>query len=87
MSALPRIRWEDHCWPVHTLEVNHCIVGDVQRSDGKWIGQVTSRSISEPVSLAADTQEGAERALLERLLEHHESMVKALQLAIGEDPT
>jgi len=83
MSDLPRIRWEDHCWPVHTLEVDYCIVGDVQRSDGKWIGQVTWRSIGEPVSLSADTEEGAKRALLESLLEHHEAMAKALRLAIG----
>ena len=86
MSALPRIRWEDHCWPIHTLEVNRCIVGDVQRAEGKWIAQATWQSISEPVSLSADTEEGAKRALLEGLLEHYEGMVKALQLAIG-DPT
>ena len=84
MSALPRIRWEDHCWPIHTLEINHCIVGDVQRADGKWIAQATWQSISTPVSLAADTEEGAKRALLGSLLEHHEGMVKALQLAIGD---
>jgi len=84
MSTLPRIRWEDHCWPVYTLEVNRCIVGDVQRSDGKWLGQITRQHFSLPVSISATTEEGAKRALLEELLEHHESMVKALQLAIGD---
>lgn len=84
MSALPRIRWDDDCWPVQTLEVNHCIVGDVQHAEGKWIAQTSWTPDTKLVSLSAANEEGAKRALLESLLEHHEGMVKALQLALGD---